>query len=233
MRQFSKAGWSVFLSFLLVAPYELLAQGPRDPHTIFRFNEIPSPDYYSREFALVGTRPARDTTSIDSDQIIRDDPQSQRGFQAHWLRSDQTVAAVNKPTIATCIGGSGEAVRLTLKPGEAVVYDTANQNILSVVRCANKCIEGNIELPEPKTVEVEKPVYIPKPEFQVVEKPVFIERPSCVSCNKKETGKKRGWLLPLVIGGVGAGVVTAILLTRDRHVVPIKTYPSQRVISPP
>ena len=236
MRQAVKLCLSIFLSVLLATPFELLAQTPaRDPHTVFRFNEIPSPNYYSRAFTLVGMRPVRDATSIDSDQIIRDDPQSQRGFQARWLLSNQAVAAVSKPTIVTCVGGSGEVIKISLKLGEAVVYDLSTKEILAITRCANKCIEGEIDLPAPVITEkiVEKPIYIPRPEFQIVEKPVFVERPAYVppAKNPKAPGKKLGWLLPVIIGGVGAGIVTAILLNRNS--TPQKTYPRERVISPP
>lgn len=227
-----------FLSFLLAAPSGLLAQGARDPHRVFRFNDLLDPNYYSRNFLLIGNRPVRDAVNLDSDQIIRDDPQSQRGFQAGWLQPGQSVVAIKKPTIVTAIGGSGETVRLTLKPGEAVVCEESTRQILSIVRCANKVIEGECDLlavtvPGRVVETIEKPIYIERPRFEVIEKPVFIERPAFQPPTPaiRTTAKKRGWLLPVIIAGVGAGIVTAILLSKEP--TPRKTYPRERVLSPP
>ncbi len=122
----------------------------RDSHLIFRFTELPDPNYFFRNFQLRIVRPIKDATGQDSDRIIRDNPMSSRGFLTGWLQSNQKVGVIQKTTTVVSLSGSGQPVRIDLNPGEAVVYDVRTNDILAIARCANKVTDGKFEPPSPE-----------------------------------------------------------------------------------
>ena len=152
----------ILIFSILWPSYVVGQQKTADPHRVFRFTDLPSPDYYWREFKLQIVRPVKDITSIDSDLVIRNNPQSDRGFLSRWLQQGQDFGIVEEPTPVTMIGGSGEPVKVILNSGEIVVLDVRNDNkpekeILVVIRCANKVIDGAIKIEAPETRMVPGP----------------------------------------------------------------------------
>ena len=122
----------------------------RDSHLIFRFTELPDPNYFFRNFQLRIVRPIKDATGIDSDRIIRDCPMALSGFLSRWLQPGQKPVILEKQTQVVMLGCRGEPIRVNLNKGEAVIYDTATNDILAVSRCANKVTDGKFEPPSPE-----------------------------------------------------------------------------------
>lgn len=159
---------SVDFTFAIVEPEQKKEKKSKkddrgDPHEIHRFMEIPHPDYYNREFGLRNLKPVKDATSMKADDVIRDNPQSLRGFQNRWLREDQTVTTLPTPATIVMVGGLGERVKFILPPGEPIVYDTRTDEILSVVRCGNKVIEGSRQPLKEEVTVLDKIPSVPGP----------------------------------------------------------------------
>jgi len=140
---------AVLLAVTLVLPGLMFGQAKSTP---CRFETPPTPDYYSRSYTLA-PRVIRDvvgTNRDDSDRIINSDPQSSRGFKISWLQPNWKAGVLSEDTVIVMIGGSCESVRLTAKKGESVVYDRNTLDILAVIRCGNKVVDGKIRLAEEK-----------------------------------------------------------------------------------
>ena len=137
------------LVFLLIFPTGLIAQpvtqqASVDAHKIYRFQNLPSPDYYSRSFVLEGLKPVKDLGDMDSDRVIRDCPQSPRGLLAQWIRPGQKVVGSKKPVSLVMTDCNGNQHKVTLRAGEGLLIDEATGEILAIIRCANKVVEGKI-----------------------------------------------------------------------------------------
>ena len=224
--------WLFFL--LMPWPQPLIAQSggdsASDPHRVFKFSQLPAPDYYWREFKLHIVKQVKDATSVPVKSVIRDNPQSQKGFRPSWLQTGQAVGPVTNPTTVTMVGGSGEPVKVILSVGEAVVYDNREvdkgaKDILVIIRCANKVIEGTIEAPAPL-------IQVVGPEGPRGEKgeqgPPGVRGEPGEKGDKGEKGEqgppgpapriKKKWLyIAAIAGGIAAGVV----LPRQKRVVAV------------
>jgi len=162
-----KKSLAFLLMFLMICPALLMAQARKstvpetnDPHKIFHFSTLPSPEYFWRSFQIQTLGAVKDVTGTDSDLVIRTNPMSDRGFLSGWVQPGQMVVAVptgQKPLVVMA-DRHGYTVRVILNPGEAVLIDDRNpqsgtKDILAVIRCANKVIAGSLIIIPPAPIE--------------------------------------------------------------------------------
>jgi hypothetical protein len=229
-------GFLVFsgVIFAQTKPIQTAAK-PTDPHSIFRFSELPAPDYYSRKFELKLGPGKRDLTGMDSDAIIHTYPQSDKGFLTGWLQPGQAIGTLPEDVIVTMVDGTGHAVIANLKKNESVLFDNSglisdegDRQILAVIRCGNKVIKGYAK-PIVKEVQeviekketIEKPVFEIKKQVTIVEQPVFeiqkkvivVEQPEFQTQKKiipiAQPAEKKGWSTKkkVIVGVLIGGLV--------------------------
>ncbi|MGD0976872.1 MAG: hypothetical protein ABR875_01065 [Minisyncoccia bacterium] len=235
-------------------PAQATTVKPANPHSIFKFDQLPDPDYYKRIFVLNLKPGVRDLTKEDSDFIIHTYPQSNKGFLTGWLQPGQAIGTLPEDVIVTMVDGTGDAVIANLKKNESVLFDNSglisdegDRQILAVIRCGNKVIKGYAK-PVIKEVQetIEEPVFEIKKQVTIVEQPVFeiqkkvivVEQPEFQTQKKiipiTQPAEKRGWstkkkvIVGVLIGGlVGGGVFLGEHLCckeKSETIVPSKTW---------
>jgi len=145
------------LFFVLLLAANVVAQD--NP---FTFDALPASNYYSRAYMPQGmSAEVRDLTSLDSEGVINTCPQSPRGYQPSWLQPGQQVIALPSPVEVTLLDCAGKLNRVLLKTGESVVTDASNGDILAVVRCGNKVVDGRIPVQQPASVATPSAMPLP------------------------------------------------------------------------